>query len=252
MAYPPATSILAEPIYTDVRYYVGDEVVPHDVKLLRRSTHEAMQRVGTPVILKRMYTIADTEGDNPPAKRSPAMDPIYQQTLANDPLSYGVGFVSMETQDGEWYDPATGKLYISDVRPHTTYLPAPKYRGYGPGFLCYVILPDRPEDVFKLDPRGALIQLQSATVQLPWWPQVGDNDLMVTVSLDEAGRVIEDFERFQLKQVVPITMRGEDRRGAREFPVNTGGNRYWIGQQCEVSPVPESANNPIYNVEIDR
>jgi hypothetical protein len=202
-------SILETPIYQDVREYYGDSGVPYSIQSLRLYTAETMQRVGTPVLLKRIYTIEDVE--NGVAEESPNFDDIYNQsTYAQDQLSYGVGFWSIQTQDGEWYDPTTGDLYINSVIPVNTYLPAARYRGYGPGFLTYAILPDRPEDVWKLNVQGALIRQQNAMGQLPWWPQVGDNDLLITCQLDGSGNIIETFERYQLKQVTPITMRGEN------------------------------------------
>jgi hypothetical protein len=258
-------SALSGPTYTDVRFYYGDDQIPRDVVNLRQSTMEAMRRLGTPVLIKRMYTAEDV--DLGQAQPSPAQDVIYKQSRHNDPLSYGVGFCSIDTQPGEWYDPVTFEVVVTDVsgqspvvtpdfenfeEPRTNLLPAPRYRGYGPGFLTYVILPDRPEDVFKLTPQGAMIRTQTAKLQLPWWPLVGDNDLMIAVELDNAGNITETFERYQLKQVMPITMRGEDRSGRREIShANVGGNRYWVGQECEaVKVMPLS--DPIYSVETDR
>lgn len=224
-------------------------LVPWDIERQRRSNLEVMRRMGTPVLIKRMYTIEDVE--NGDAKESPTMDDIYHQsTYDKDELSHGVGYVSVETQDGEWYNPLNGDVYIANVVPDPTFLPAPKYRGYGPGFLTYAILPDRPEDVWKLTPQGTLIRQQEAMCQLPWWPQVGDNDLLITCRLDESGKIAQTYERYQLKMVTPITMRGLDRSGNREFEVNAGGNRFWVGQQCQANKVP--TNDEIYNVEVDR
>lgn len=242
-------SILTAPIYTDVRQYSGDPQTPPSLQKLRRNTLRTMQRFGTPVLLKRMYTAEDA--DNGVAVVSPTRDSVYgQSTHVTDDLSYGVGYVSAETQDGEWYDPATGELYISDDQPDETFLPAPRYRGYGPGFLTYAILPDRPEDTWKLTPQGALTRQQQAMVQLPWWPQVGDNDLLITCQLEPNGLIAETFERYQLKMVTPITMRGSDRLGEREFVVNAGGNRYWIGQQAEMTKIP--THDIVYQLETDR
>jgi hypothetical protein len=215
-----------------------------------------MRMVGTPVLIKRMYTVEDVE--NGIAMLSPTMDTsVGQSTYFQDQLSHGVGYVSVETQPGEWYDPETLELYYSVLKPESSYLPAPRYRGYGPGLLTYVILPDRPEDVWKLDARGGMIRQQQAKVQLPWWPQAGDSDLLITCRLDQNGLVAETFERYLLKQVTPITMRGEDYRGHREYPgmqisgaANASGNRFWIGQECEASKSP--TNDVIYEVEIDR
>ena len=242
-------SVLPAPIYTDVRTYTGDPDVPWDIRNQRVAGLEVMQRMGNPVLLKRVYTVEDVEDGV--AKESMTMDDIYgQPTYAQDKLSYGIGFVSVETQEGEWFNPTTGELAVSQITPGDGWIQAPRYRGYGPGFLTYAILPDRPEDTWKLTPQGALIRQQTATAQLPWWPQVGDNDLLITCSLDENGLIEQTFERYQLKQVTPLTMRGADQMGLREFPVNAGGNRFWIGQTCELVKIP--TNDPTYGVETDR
>lgn len=252
-------SALYSPIYQDTRYYLGDAQIPRDIKLMRQSNMEMMQRMGAPVLVKRMYTIEDVDASPPRAQYSPAWDTIYKQVRHNDPLSNGVGFCSLDTQPGEWYDPVTFAITVTDPDAHNPgdgtldglSLPAPRYRGYGPGFLTYAILPDRPEDVFKLDAQGVLTRTQNAKAQLPWWPLLGDNDLLITVEIDRAGLITASYERYQLKMVQPITMRGNDQRGQREFgQANAGGNRFWVGQETEMELVPKF--DPIYQVEIDR
>lgn len=254
-------SSLVSPIYQDVRFYLGDPSAPRDILRQRQYAQEALQRMGTPVLLKRMYTSLDV--DQGVAQVSPGQDVIYRQSRHNDPLSYGVGFCSIDTQEGEWYDTQTLELYVTgfgEGPPQPTYegqtfAPAPRYRGYGPGFLTYAVLPDVPEDVFKLTPQGAMFHTQQARLQLPWWPIVGDNDLLVIVELDDAGRIAQTYERYTLKQVNPITMRGLDRSGRREYTgagaPDAGGNRFWVGQQCEAAYVPQ-LTDPIYSVEVDR
>lgn len=237
------------PSYTDVRFFTGDADVPRDIYNQRVASLEVMQRMGTPVMLKRVYNAEDAELGV--AVAAPTFDTVYNQsTYAVDQLSHGIGYVSVDTQDGEWYDPLTGKLYLSPTLPNPTYLPAPRYRGYGPGFLTYAILPDRPEDTWKLTPQGTLIRQQIAMAQLPWWPQVGDNDLLITCQVGVTGLITRTYERYQLKRVTPITMRGLDRMGERESEVNAGGNRFWVGQQCELAKIP--TNDPTYQVEVDR
>lgn len=246
-------SALNYPIYTDTRSYTGDPQTPREIIKMRSSNLQVMQRMGTPVLIKRVYTTEDVDQGN--AQRSPGWDQTYRQTRHNDPLSYGTGFCSLDTQAGEWYDPATLQVYVADIDapdPNITYLPAPRYRGYGPGFLTYAIPPDRPEDVFRITEQGTMTQTQNAKWQLPWWPLVGDNDLLIAVELDEGGLVTDTFERYQLKMVTPISMRGRDRSGRREIPgALAGGNRYWIGQECEAVKVMP-LNDPVYSVETDR
>jgi hypothetical protein len=242
---------LNPPIYQDIRVYTGDPNVPHDVRLRRQSNTEVMRRMGTPVLLKHMFSPIDVEAGT--ATESPSFDSVYgQSTYLGDQLSHGVGFVSVETQPNEWYDPATGNLYTATTKPDPSYLPAPKYRGYGPGYLTYAILPDRPEDMWRLTEQGALLQQQTATAQLPWWPPINDNDILIVVSVAPNGLIQDTYERYQMKMTMPITIRGLDQAGFREPGIiqDAPGNRYWIGQQADL--VRLQPMDEIYNVEVDR
>jgi hypothetical protein len=205
--------------------------------------------MGVPVIIKHMYNAEDVA--NGYAQVMENTDTIYNQTFYNDALTHGVGIASTGTSSFEWFDP-TGNIVTGTVSPGPGYTAAPMYRGYGPGYLCYAILPDVPEDVFKLTPQGTLLRIQSARVNLPWYPQAGDNDLLIIAEIDPWERVIATHERFQLKQVSPISIHGADRLGRREYSLPpAGGNRLWVGQVCEMSRVPETDSN-IYTVEVDR
>jgi hypothetical protein len=233
--------------YNNVIHYLGEAVVPQNIRRRRRQAMEVLRRMGTPVLIKHMYNIDDVAKGV--ATESPHFDTIYKQSEQDDPFSHGVGYVSIETQPGEWID-IEGNLR-KQANGEPGWIPAPKYKGYGPGYLTYIILPDAPEDVFKRTPSGALLHTQLSTVQLPWWPFCGDNDLVITVELDVQENVIDTFARYQLKKVTPISMRGLDRSGQREFGIpNAAGNRHWISQTAEANKVLET--DPIYTVETDR
>jgi hypothetical protein len=210
---------------------------------------ETLRRMGTPVILKHLYNAEDV--NNGFAITGGNQDPVYGQTFYNDAITSGTGFASLETKWDEWISP-TGDLVVQDTSPGAGYTQAPKYRGYGPGYLCYAILPDVPEDVWKLTVQGNLFRTQQARVQLPWYPLSGDNDLMIICEIDPWERVIATHERYQLKQVNPISMHGADRLGRREFSLPpAGGDRLWVGQYCEASRVPET-DATIMGVPTDR
>lgn len=134
-------------IYDNILYatkYAGNENAPQDIKRLRRQVHDMMRRMGQPVIIKKMLTVKDVEENY--AERSANYDSIYGQTRNNDNLSWGIGFVSKEKSDNEWIDPSTGEVVRSDYAPNDGWPKAPKYRGFGPGILTYVIQPDMAED----------------------------------------------------------------------------------------------------------
>jgi hypothetical protein len=231
---------------TNVIRYYGEDVVPHDMRRQRRNNLETMRRFGTPALVKHMYNHDDVQKGI--AKESPNFSSVYGQTRHDDPISHGVGFVSVETQPGEWVSP-TGTLVISPTNPGAGYQPAPKYRGYGPSYLIYFIQPDVAEDLFKLSETGALIRVQNATAQMGWYPEMNDNDLLILCRVDNAENVIETYERYQLKMTNPASMRGHDRRGRRERNVDYG-NRHVTDQSFEMTLVPQ--HDIVYSVETDR
>ncbi|CAM6003643.1 unnamed protein product [Sphagnum balticum] len=195
---------------------------------------DVYQYLGTPVLIKKMYTTKDVADGI--AQKVATFDYVMGQSeYWGDVLSHGVGICSIETQPNEWFgaeDPNNPDIFTiieSDTQPYPWFVNAPKYRGYGPGFLTYVILPDRPEDQWKLSDLGALTRLQTATIQLPYYPEVGNNDVIIVVSTDQQGRITETYERYQLKQMSPVTMHGIDRGGARaalDGPLTANNNRY--------------------------
>jgi len=236
-------------VYDNLLYatkYVGDEKAPQDIKRLRRQVHDMMRRMGQPVIIKKMLTVKDVEENY--AERSANYDSVYGQTRNNDNLSWGTGFVSKEKSIDEYIDPSSGNIIKSDF-PDPSWEAAPKYRGFGPGILTYVIQPDAAEDFFKLTPEGAMFQTQIAELTMGWFPKVDDNDLIINVELGNNGRVVAAGRRYQAKIVNPVTMRGLDNNGRIE---NKGylNNRHTVNQKYQITLVP--ANNILMNVEVDR
>lgn len=227
--------------------YPGERGIPQDIRRRRKQSQETMRRMGSPVLVKHMYNHQDVlDGIAEPSKN---YDDVYGQTRNEDPLSHGVGFVSVEKSPNEWITPDGSAIVTASTRPSVRHQPAPKYRGFGPGYLIYMILPDVAEDVFKLTESGVLIKTQDATAQAPWYPEINDNDLIIAVTLSRGEVIQSTQERYQAKMSNPITMRGYDRRGRREG-TEDGGNRFMINQQFEMTLVPQ--NNVLYNVEVDR
>lgn len=231
----------------NVLHYLGEKGIPRETRRRRHFVMEAMRNYGTPIVVKHMYNADDIEKGI--AEPSPNFSDIYKQTRHDDPISYGVGYVSVEKSDDEWMTLDGSKIIYSRTNPGPNWIPAPKYRGFGPGYLTYVIEPDIAEDVFKLTETGVLIKTQSATATAPWYPEMNDNDLLVNVVIDKSNRVLETNERYQLKMSSPVSMRGINRRGRREY-TEDGGNRFVVNQTFEMALVPD--NNVLYKVPIDR
>jgi len=227
------------------RKYVGEPHMPQDMLRLRRQVYDAMRHLGSPVLVKHMYNDRDVREGR--AIKSPNFDETYGQVRHRDPVSHGVGFVSAETADNEWLLP-DGTIEYNDTQPADS-VPAPKYRGFGPSYLIYVIQPDVPEDVFKVGEAGALIKTQNAMAQAPWYPEIGDNDLIINVVIDQAGNILEAQERYQAKQVSKTTIRGYDKRGRRES-AEIGGNRWTVNQTFQMALIPP--DTAYHDVETDR
>lgn len=228
------------------RKYVGENGIPQDIKRRRRQVYDVMRHMGSPVLVKHMYNADDVARGL--ARRSDNFDSVYGQTRHSDPVSHGIGYVSVETAEDEWIT-SDGLIVKSDTQPAGS-RPAPKYRGFGPGWLVFMIQPDVAQDLFKVNPAGALIKVQTATAQAPWYPEINDNDLIINVEIDRAGNILDTRERYQAKMSNPISIRGfGDRYGRREF-TEDGGNRFMINQQFEMTLVPDT--DELYQVETDR
>lgn len=224
--------------------YVGESNVPGDIKRLRRYTSETMRRMGTPVLIKRMFNDHDLHIGV--AEKSDNFNDVYGQTRNRDPLSYGTGYVSKLRSENEYID-SSGKIIRSNINMD---LPkAPKYRGYGPGYLTYMIEPDVAMDYYKHTPEGVLVRIQEATAQALWWPDINDNDLIIHVELDHKNRIIDTHERYQAKMVNPASIRGLDRQGRREYEGDLG-DRFVVNQSFQMALLPE--HHILYEVDVDR
>lgn len=226
--------------------YVGEPNVPGDIRRLRGQVHDMMRGYGQPVLIKHMYNDQDVQ--NGLAEPSANFDDVYGQARNHDPLSYGIGLVSTVKSDDEWVDPA-GSIVRTFAYPGTGYTKAPRYRGFGPGFLTYIVEPDAAEDLFRLDPTGALIKVQNAQAFTAWYPDINDNDLIINVVLDNNGAIKSTGDRFQAKMTNPITARGNDRRGRKEFSGDKG-NTLVVNQKFEMTLVP--SNSILMSVDTDR
>lgn len=220
---------------------------PQDVSRRRRDVENLMRRMGTPVLHKPRYN--DTDFQAGLVEKSPVYDVIYEQTRANDPISHGVGYVSIEKSTNEWYD-SQGTIVVSNTSPGAGWTQAPRHRGYGPGTLTYIIEPDAAEDFFRSTPGGPIFQVMEAQAIAPWWPNIKDNDILIQVNTDAQGNVVDTFERWEVKgNVNTLSMRGQDRRGRKETN-EPFGNTFAMNQHFGINLVPKT--DEIYQVEADR
>jgi hypothetical protein len=266
------TSVAYTPQINYAYRYVVDPNTPKAVGRRRKTVYDIMRRLGSPFLFKHKWTDEDVSLGI--AQKSPAYDDIYQTSLTQDNLSHGVGFVSQELSPNEWYDPS-GNIIVSATNPGYPYIQAPMYRGYGPGWLVWCIQSDTPTDYLKLDEGGVVIRVQEPQILCPYFPSMNDGDLLIACEIDREMTIVNTYDRYELKQVRQVAIRGYDMNGRRETGINqqtpvgsTGapfsgprgipytsnytnqGNSFVINQISVENRLPN--NVPAYDVEIDR
>lgn len=227
------------------RYFGGH--VPRDVSQRRRSVYEMLRRMGTPMLVKHRFNEHDVK--NGIAAKSVTFDDVYEQTRNHENLSYGVGYVSVELSDNEWWDGVSDHVVVATTSPGAGYTKAPKYRGYGQGNLTWIIEPDAAQDFYKATVGGPIFKVQTAQAIAPWWPDINDNDLLINVTLGPDKRIVDTHERFEAKNVSPVSMRGRERSGRKEYS-ESFGNTFVVNQTFEMVLIPE--NDVLYEVDTDR
>lgn len=198
---------------------VGPPFTPQEIKRLRRENMDFCRYAGQPVVLRHMWNEDDVNRNL--AEPCPAcFDGTYQHVRNDCLVCYGFGFVSREKSlDNTLYITPEG-IVVSDTTPSPGWVRAPRYGGFGKSVLTWLVEPDVAVDVFKPLPEGTLVQTFDAQGVAPWFPQLADNDLCINVALDPNDyTIVATNERFQLKLVQQVTIRGFGKRGRPQgFP----------------------------------
>lgn len=226
---------------------VGPPYTPQEIKRLRRENMDMCRKMGQPVVLRHMWNEADADAGF--AERCPAcFDAAYDQPRNDCPVCFGFMFVSAEkTIDPDVYIDRNGQL-VTTPTPPADYVRAPRYGGFAESVLTWLMEPDVAVDVFRISDQGTMIRTYDATGVAPWFPMLSDNDLCVNVQLAENDYSIigQGDDRFQLKMVQPITVRGFGKRGR---PPGAGGQAYRVAQSFQMAKAP--AKNSLYDVPLD-
>jgi hypothetical protein len=225
---------------------VGPPYTPQEIKRLRRENMDICRKMGQPVVYRHMWNEDDvTEGV---ARRCPACwDEAYDQVRNDCPVCFGFGFASVEETVNQdmWID--TSGQVVEDASPGSGWVRAPRYGGFGESVLTWLMEPDVAVDVFRISDQGTMIRTFDATGVAPWFPNLADNDLCVNVQLSPNDySIVSTHDRFQLKMVQPITIRGFGKRGR---PTGAGGQAYRVAQSFQMSKAP--ANTSLYEVPVD-
>lgn len=192
---------------------VGAPNTPQEIKRLRRENMDMCRRMGQPVIVRHVYGPRDV--DTGIAQTCPACyDADYDHVRGDCPVCYGEGFASVELNT------ASPLIYINTdgfltqtATPDPSWIVAPQYGGFGVPYLTWLVEPDVAVDVFRITDQGVMTQQFDAQGFAPWTPTLGDNDLCINVEVDKSGfNIVKALDRFQLKKVQQVTIRGFGRR----------------------------------------
>lgn len=226
---------------------VGPPNTPQEIKRLRRENMDLCRKMGQPVIVRHMYSLEDV--DSGVAKQCPAcFDATYGQTRNDCPVCHSFGFVSVEDMPLAYISYINEDGQVVSSPPSGNYVTSPRYGGFGVPYLTWLMEPDVAVDVFRINEQGVMVQTYDAQGVAPWFPDLSDNDLCVNVALEADGFTIaEELERFQLKLVQQVTIRGLGRRGAQR---STGSQPFQVAQSFQMSKAP--TNSVLYEVPLDR
>lgn len=218
---------------------VGPPNTPQEIKRLRRENMDLCRRMGQPVVVRHMYSIEDV--DSGVAQKCPACyNSAYDHVRGDCPVCYGMGFASVELNAASpllWI--TTQGTLVQTGNPPAGAVQAPRYGGFGVPYLTWLVEPDIAVDVFRITNEGVMTQQYDAQGFAPWTPTLGDNDLCINVSLKPDGFTIDKaLDRFQLKRVQQITIRGF---GKRTTPGSLG-QPLLVGQTFEMNKVPTTTH----------
>jgi len=224
---------------------VGPPFTPQEIKRLRRENVEMCLRMGQPVVYRHMWNEDDARSGR--AQRCPACyDPAYGQPRNDCPVCFGFGWASTELSldSDDWID--TSGRVVNTPTPGPGWVRLPRYGGFDQSVLTWLMEPDVAVDVFRISDLGTMIRTYEATGVAPWFPQLSDNDLCVNVELAHNDFSITGTgDRFQLKMVQPMTVRGFGKRGR---PPGSGGQAYRVAQTFQMAKFPD--NQALYDVPV--
>lgn len=193
-------------IVTNVNFNLGPGSTPQDVKDLRRSTWDYHFTYGMPVIHKHKWNMFDVRKGL--AYKCPYHNmPGYEADYSNCPYCFGTGIL------GGWAD----------------------------GQIAYVTFSDATENRIKVGPQGVLLFDREPQMVAPWVPEMGNGDILVTADFDhDTFEVLEEKDRYTLKEVTPVTIRG--------FQEQVQTVEYRVQQSAMIDRVPDF--DLLYNVPI--
>jgi hypothetical protein len=186
---------------------LGPASVPQEIKDLRRSSLDFHRTMGQTVVHKHRWNERDVREGR--AQHCPYHSQAYQQDREWDQYCFGTGYLG----------------------------------GFADGVITYVTIGDTDEDVFTLSDQGALLYERHPGLVAPWTPLLGDGDLIIVAELAPNGHdIVELGDRYELREVSPITMRGPNYKNT----VHT--KPYIVNQEAQIDLLPYG--HELYTVPI--
>lgn len=187
----------------NVATYLAKGPTPQDVYTSRQSVEEFLQEYGRPVVFKHRWNFDDLQRGL--TKECPYKDGAYHRDKTDCPYCFGTGFLG----------------------------------GFSDGQIVMAVIADAPVDQLKVDSRGYILFERHPQLTAPWYPTMGDGDLLIEAEFDWGNwEVLSTQDRFELKEVRPITL-----RGTSIYP-----NRFWIQQTSQLDRIMNG--HVFYNVPI--
>jgi len=191
-------------------YDLGPAGTPHEVKQLRESSYDLHNQLGEAIIFKHRWNDQDV------------LDGKTQPCPYHDELYGG--------RDSEWDNVCFGTGFVG---------------GYSDGVVVFVTIQDAPETQIKITQQGILQLDMHPAMTAPWLPHMGNGDLIITGEFNTGSwTLVDEYERFTLRDVSPITMRGPG-WGRQAGSVL---KRERISQQSQLDKLP--SGHPLYKVPI--
>lgn len=194
---------------------------PFELYTARRDVWDYHAHFGMPAVIKRVYN--------------------------SDHIAFGQGPHGEEVERDETWDDAIGQGFFSETAAKT----GENRTGYSDGWLTYVTLDDTTVEAAKYGERGAHKQIITQG-ELPWLPSVWDEDLLILVQIQRVGNTIEIIgsdDRFIIRGVSPVTMRGHFERSIQEREANWIQDKdRFIAQRFQAVRMPRYNN--VYDVPI--
>lgn len=146
---------------------------PREIKHMRKSVMDFHSKLGQPVVFKHRWNLDDLSKGL--CQKCPFHDDSYERSKTDCKYCFGTGFLG----------------------------------GFADGVIIFATIADAPTEQLKISPQGYILFDRHPQFKAPWYPDMGNGDLIITANFDRATwSVLSTGDVFELKNVAPVTVRG--------------------------------------------